>query len=68
MTGGRLPVTATPQDTGAEPATASSRSSTTPSTLVTLYLTPVVYTYMAQLQTWLRATHRPVIGHVEPAR
>jgi hypothetical protein len=21
---------------------------------VTLYLTPVVYTYMAQLQTWLR--------------
>jgi HAE1 family hydrophobic/amphiphilic exporter-1 len=25
------------------------------SQLVTLYLTPVVYTYMAQLQTWMRA-------------
>ncbi|HUK32388.1 MAG TPA: efflux RND transporter permease subunit, partial [Vicinamibacterales bacterium] len=25
------------------------------SQLVTLYLTPVVYTYMAQLQTWLRS-------------
>jgi HAE1 family hydrophobic/amphiphilic exporter-1 len=24
------------------------------SQLVTLYLTPVVYTYMAQFQTWLR--------------
>jgi HAE1 family hydrophobic/amphiphilic exporter-1 len=38
------------------------------SQLVTLYLTPVVYTYMAQLQTWLRPTHRPVLGHAEPAR
>jgi Cu/Ag efflux pump CusA len=25
------------------------------SQLVTLYLTPVVYTYMAQLQTWMKA-------------
>ena len=25
------------------------------SQLVTLYLTPVVYTYMAQLQSWLRS-------------
>jgi HAE1 family hydrophobic/amphiphilic exporter-1 len=25
------------------------------SQLVTLYLTPVVYTYMAQLQTWIRS-------------
>jgi HAE1 family hydrophobic/amphiphilic exporter-1 len=38
------------------------------SQLVTLYLTPVVYTYMAQLQTWLKPAQRPVIGHAEPAR
>jgi HAE1 family hydrophobic/amphiphilic exporter-1 len=38
------------------------------SQLVTLYLTPVVYTYMAQLQTWLKPTPRPVLGHAEPAR
>jgi len=25
------------------------------SQLVTLYLTPVVYTYMAQLQTWVKS-------------
>ena len=28
------------------------------SQLVTLYLTPVVYTYMAQAQTWMRSRHR----------
>jgi HAE1 family hydrophobic/amphiphilic exporter-1 len=38
------------------------------SQLVTLYLTPVVYTYMAQVQTWLKPSHRPVMAHVEPAR
>jgi HAE1 family hydrophobic/amphiphilic exporter-1 len=27
------------------------------SQLVTLYLTPVVYTYMAQLQTWMKSRH-----------
>jgi hypothetical protein len=35
---------------------------------VTLYLTPVVYTYMAQLQTWLRSRKparamRPAAAH-----
>ena len=34
------------------------------SQLVTLYLTPVVYTYMAQVQTWLK--HRTVVPHAEP--
>ena len=38
------------------------------SQLVTLYLTPVVYTYMAQLQTWLRSRKparamRPAAAH-----
>jgi multidrug efflux pump subunit AcrB len=28
------------------------------SQLVTLYLTPVVYTYMAQAQTWMRSRHQ----------
>ena len=28
------------------------------SQLVTLYLTPVVFTYMAQLQRWLHSRHR----------
>ena len=37
------------------------------SQLVTLYLTPVVYTYMAQLQSWLR--NRSAAGALpEPAR
>jgi HAE1 family hydrophobic/amphiphilic exporter-1 len=35
------------------------------SQLVTLYLTPVVYTYMAQLQTWLKAAHRPVMAEAK---
>jgi len=35
------------------------------SQLVTLYLTPVVYTYMAQLQTWLR--HRKPARELAPA-
>jgi HAE1 family hydrophobic/amphiphilic exporter-1 len=35
------------------------------SQLVTLYLTPVVYTYMAQLQTWLRS--RNPAGEMRPA-
>jgi hydrophobic/amphiphilic exporter-1 (mainly G- bacteria), HAE1 family len=35
------------------------------SQLVTLYLTPVVYTYMAQLQTWLR--NRKPATKLEPA-
>ena len=35
------------------------------SQLVTLYLTPVVYTYMAQLQSWLRS--RKPSGAMEPA-
>jgi hydrophobic/amphiphilic exporter-1 (mainly G- bacteria), HAE1 family len=35
------------------------------SQLVTLYLTPVVYTYMAQLQGWLKNRH--AIGAAEPA-
>jgi HAE1 family hydrophobic/amphiphilic exporter-1 len=35
------------------------------SQLVTLYLTPVVYTYMAQLQTWLRS--RKPAAKMEPA-
>jgi HAE1 family hydrophobic/amphiphilic exporter-1 len=34
------------------------------SQLVTLYLTPVVYTYMAQVQTWLK--HRTVVRHAAP--
>ena len=34
------------------------------SQLVTLYLTPVFYTYMAQVQTWLR--HRSGVGQAEP--
>jgi hydrophobic/amphiphilic exporter-1 (mainly G- bacteria), HAE1 family len=34
------------------------------SQLVTLYLTPVVYTYMAQVQNWLK--HRTVVRHVAP--
>src|SRR5438067_9973295 len=29
------------------------------SQLVTLYLTPVVYTYMAQLQTWMKSRQQP---------
>jgi len=29
------------------------------SQLVTLYLTPVVYTYMAQVQTWIRGGAAP---------
>jgi HAE1 family hydrophobic/amphiphilic exporter-1 len=28
------------------------------SQLVTLYLTPVVYTYMAQVQTWMRSRQK----------
>jgi HAE1 family hydrophobic/amphiphilic exporter-1 len=35
------------------------------SQLVTLYLTPVVYTYMAQLQGWLK--NRQAVGAAEPA-
>jgi len=35
------------------------------SQLVTLYLTPVVYTYMAQLQRWLKARH--AVGVTQPA-
>jgi HAE1 family hydrophobic/amphiphilic exporter-1 len=35
------------------------------SQLVTLYLTPVVYTYMAQVQRWLKARHR--VGVAQPA-
>jgi len=35
------------------------------SQLVTLYLTPVVYTYMAQVQTWLRS--RKPAGEMRPA-
>src|SRR6185295_2806384 len=38
------------------------------SQLVTLYLTPVFFTYMAQLQTWLKPAQRPVLGQAEPAR
>ena len=34
------------------------------SQLVTLYLTPVFYTYMAQLQTWLK--HRGAVKNLEP--
>src|SRR5215470_9683626 len=34
------------------------------SQLVTLYLTPVVYTYMASLQTWLR--RRSTMSHTDP--
>src|SRR5213596_1305085 len=34
------------------------------SQLVTLYLTPVVYTYMAQMQTWLK--HGRTVGQPEP--
>jgi HAE1 family hydrophobic/amphiphilic exporter-1 len=37
------------------------------SQLVTLYLTPVFYTYMAQVQAWLKPGERSVIAHVEPA-
>lgn len=35
------------------------------SQLVTLYLTPVFFTYMAQLQTWLRGSKR--VPQVQPA-
>jgi HAE1 family hydrophobic/amphiphilic exporter-1 len=35
------------------------------SQLVTLYLTPVVYTYMAQVQTWIR--HRKPAAVPAPA-
>jgi HAE1 family hydrophobic/amphiphilic exporter-1 len=35
------------------------------SQLVTLYLTPVVFTYMAQLQRWLHSRHR--VRAVTPA-
>ena len=35
------------------------------SQLVTLYLTPVFYTYMAQLQTWLKPAARPVIAEAK---
>ena len=40
------------------------------SQLVTLYLTPVVYTYMAQFQTWLKPSPAavPVTGAVLGAR
>jgi hypothetical protein len=34
---------------------------------VTLYLTPVFYTYMAQVQAWLKPNQQAVIGHAEPA-
>jgi HAE1 family hydrophobic/amphiphilic exporter-1 len=34
------------------------------SQLVTLYLTPVFYTYMAQVQTWLN--RRTVVRHAAP--
>ena len=34
------------------------------SQLVTLYLTPVVYTYMASVQTWLG--HRSVVTQAQP--
>src|SRR5256885_11567178 len=34
------------------------------SQLVTVYLTPGVYTYMAQVQTWLK--QRTVVPHAEP--
>jgi len=32
------------------------------SQLVTLYLTPVVYTYLAQLQTWLKPARQPAVA------
>lgn len=35
------------------------------SQLVTLYLTPVVYTYMAQLQAWLSS--KGTVGVLSPA-
>jgi len=35
------------------------------SQLVTLYLTPVVYTYMAQVQRWLKTRH--AVGVTQPA-
>jgi hydrophobic/amphiphilic exporter-1 (mainly G- bacteria), HAE1 family len=35
------------------------------SQLVTLYLTPVFYTYMAQTQSWLK--HRQTVGVIQPA-
>jgi preprotein translocase subunit Sss1 len=35
------------------------------SQLVTLYLTPVVYTYMAHLQTWLEHRRTSTRGHGE---
>ena len=35
------------------------------SQLVTLYLTPVVYTYMAQVQSWLK--NRGAAGAMQPA-
>jgi len=31
------------------------------SQLVTLYLTPVVYTYMAQLQSWMKSRNEPAL-------
>ena len=34
------------------------------SQLVTLYLTPVVYTYMAQLQSWMKSRNEPVLKPV----
>jgi hypothetical protein len=36
------------------------------SQLVTLYLTPVFYTYMAQVQTWLKHGHGPAVSQPEP--
>src|SRR5438876_7908068 len=38
------------------------------SQLVTLYLTPVVYTYMAQAQTWLKRPSAVRQPHPAPAR
>jgi len=35
------------------------------SQLITLYLTPVVYTYMAQVQTWLKS--RGTAAELQPA-
>jgi HAE1 family hydrophobic/amphiphilic exporter-1 len=37
------------------------------SQLVTLYLTPVFYTYMAHVQAWLKPNQQTVMGHAEPA-
>ena len=38
------------------------------SQLVTLYLTPVVYTYMAQVQSWLKPSQPSALAHARPAR